>query len=297
MSLSLVSGADISILYESLNYKNDDRLERTKAMGNYQFFNTTAEAVASLLGGALVIISFKATIVAHAFFSWIPFLVALTLKEPPYKRMNKGQHFKNIKKVLRHLFLSEKLLKLVFINLVIWGLSTFIAVWIFQKYWQEENIPLGYFGALWAGYNFIIGAIGKQVHKWEEKWGPVTLIIALSLLPIVGYLAMAFMTGWPGVVIGLAFQLSRGITQVILRNALNWRIPGEFRATTNSLSSLFFRLGFCLIGPLVGYSIDSIGISHTLIYIGATFAGLFLLFVLPLIVEVKKMAPQSIPPS
>ncbi|MDA8793131.1 MFS transporter [Bacteriovoracaceae bacterium] len=297
IALSLVSGADISLLYESLNYKNDDRLERTKAMGNYQFSKTTAEAIASLLGGALVIISFKATIVAHAFFSWVPFIVALTIIEAPYKKMDREKHFENIKKVFKHLFFSEKLIRLIFLNLVTWGLSTFIAVWIFQKYWQDESISLGYFGILWAGYNFSIGFIGKQVHRWEEKFGPTTLLIALSLFPIIGYFGMAFASGWLGVILGLSFQFSRGITQVILRDAFNWRVPGEFRATANSLSSLFFRLGFCLIGPLVGYSIDGQGLSNTLIYLGIGFSLLFITLSLPLIKEVNKIAPDKIPSS
>ena len=204
-------------------------------------------------------------------------------------------HFQNFKLILSHLFRRDKLLLLIFINLVVWGLSTFIALWIFQKYWQDNNIPLYSFGFLWAGYNFTVGLVGKQVHRLEMKWGPTSLLIALGLFPILGYLGLAHFSGWGGVLVGLCFQFGRGITQVILKDALNWRISSEFRATVNSLTSLFFRLGFCLVGPLVGYLIDTIGIPLTLQYIALAFMILFVILLLPLILEVRKLAIEVIP--
>jgi MFS family permease len=297
ISLSLVSGADISLLYDSLQHVSDEREERTKAMANYQFSYTVAESIGSIIGGLLVKISYKAVLYAHAAVAgWMPFLVALTLIEPPREKlMEKGSHIENFKKILKYVFIDDRLLRLIFINLVIWGLSTFIAVWIFQKYWQEGSIPLYSFGLLWAGYNLTVGLMGKQVHFLEKKYGPTTLLVALSLLPIFGYFGMAFFSGWIGVLFGLLFQLGRGITQVILKDALNWRIPGEFRATVNSLSSLFFRLGFALFGPLVGYLIDRQGINFTLNGLGLAFAILMVVFLLPLIREVRKILPKGIP--
>lgn len=292
---SLVSGADLSILYDSLNFLEHSREDKTKAVANIQFSKTTSESIASVIGGLLVNISFKAVILTHAFTGWIPFFVSLFIKEPPYQKMDKGSHIENMKKILFHLFRSDRLLSFVFFNLIVWGLSSFIAVWIFQKYWQEENIPLYYFGFLWAIYNLTVGIVGKQVHYLERRFGPVPLLIALSLLPIAGYFGMAYFSGILGIFVGLCFQFSRGINQVILRDALNWRTPSHFRATANSLTSLFFRLGFCIVGPVIGYLIDKRGLSFSLNTLGLFFCVIFLIFMIPLIKEVKKIDPRIIP--
>ncbi len=302
VALSFVSGADVSLLYDSLHHldegkqdSKENRSKRTKAMGDIQLSARVGESLASIIGGLLVKISFKTVLMAHMVAGWMPFVTSFFLKEPPYEKMSTESHLKNIKKILFHLFRTDKLLLLIFINLVTWALCTFVAVWIFQRYWQEGNIPLHYFGFLWAGYNLAVGITAKQTHLWEEKVGPIILLVALSLLPILGYFGMAYVTGWFGVIIGLSFQLSRGINQVILKDALNWRTPSEFRATANSMVSLFFRLGFGLIGPIVGISIDKFGISSTFCYLGALFLGAFIFVMIPLIMEVKKIEPEVIP--
>lgn len=295
IALSLVSGADVSILYDSLDQVDHSRAARTKATANIQFSQQLAESTGAVLGGLLVTISFSAVVVTHAITSWIPFLISLQVVEPQYKKMQISSHRENFRKIFVHLFKTDALLTLVFVNMVVWGLSTFIAVWIFQKYWETEGIPLAYFGFLWAGYNLSVGIVGQQVHSLEERFGPIPLLLALSLFPIVGYFGMAFTSGWIGVLFGFSFQFSRGITHVILKDALNWRTPSEFRATVNSLSSLFFRLGFCLVGPLVGYLIDKFSLQFALQSVGVGFVCLFILVMIPLIRIVRKITPEVIP--
>lgn len=285
--LSLVSGTDLSILYDSLHLIQSDRKANAKAMGNIHFAQLSAESMASILGGALATVSFTLPLAVHATISWIPLIVALTLYEPKAQEKAKPDHWNNIKTIFFEVFKRDSFLRLIFINLVVWGLSTFIAVWIFQKYWQETKIDLTYFGLLWAGYNILAGVVGKWAHYFEEKFG-VTIILALTaLLPVIGYLGMGIQIGLLGVVFGLSFQISRGLNQVILRDALNSRIDNKFRATINSLSSLFFRLGFAIVGPLIGYSIDHFGVGTTLQSIGLCFLALAIALMLPLIIKAR----------
>ncbi len=290
IGLSLVSGTDLSILYDSLHIVQSDRKASTKAMGNIHFAQLSAESVASILGGALATVSFTWPLVVHAAISWIPLFVALTLYEPKsHEDKVEHQHWENIKTILFEVFKRDSLLRLIFINLVIWGLSTFIAVWIFQKYWQEAGIELTYFGVLWASYNILAGFVGKWAHYFEEKFGVTTILALTALLPVIGYLGMGIQVGILGVIFGLTFQFSRGLNQVILRDALNSRIDNKFRATINSLSSLFFRLGFALVGPAIGYSIDHFGVSTTLQTIGLCFLALVIALMLPLIMKARKI--------
>lgn len=91
----------------------------------------------------------------------------------------------------------------------------------------------------------------KMVHKdhWLNFRGVFGHVffnrnkLLMAVAPIVGYLCLGIFGGIAAVGLGLLFQLSRGICQVLLRDALNWRTPAAFRATANSLQSFFFRLG------------------------------------------------------
>jgi MFS family permease len=295
IAISMISGSDISILYDCLHKLDANRKDIQKSLANNQLAFVSAESIASLLGGALVLLSFKAVLVGQFIAGWLPLIISLFIFEPEYKKMDKDKHLDNFKMVLKHIFCSEKLLKYIFLNNVIWSLSTFTAVWVFQKYWQNVNIPLGYFGAIWAFYNIFVGIVGKQVHWLEEKYGAIPLLLALSILPILGFLSLGFSGGIFGVIMGLTFQASRGMTQIILKDALNWRIDTSFRATANSILSLMFRLSFAITGPIVGMSIDKYGVGNTMIGLASLYSIAFLFLMLPLIKLVKDIGVSDIP--
>lgn len=293
IGLSLVSGTDISLLYDSLDFTKSGKENTSKALSHLQFISALAETIGSVIGGFLVLISFKAVIIANAIVGLFPFFVAITLVEPPIEKMDKKKHKENFGMILHHIFRKDKTLTLVFFNQIIWGLATFVAVWVYQKYWQDSGVSMAYFGIIWASYNITHGIVSKWVHFFEHKVGASALLITLSLLPVAGYLGIGYFSGLMGIVIGFLFQVSRGITQVLLKDALNWRTPSSYRATVNSIVSLFFRLGFCLIGPLTGLFIDTIGLSKSMYLLAAFFAIMFFLFTLPLSFRVKRMIPES----
>lgn len=296
VALSFVSGADVSLLYDSVDKSH--RQHGTKSLANMQMASVSGESVASVLGGLLVAWSFRHVLIANAIAAWIPFFVALTLSEPQYEKMDGKSHWGNFKRVFRHIFFShDRVLVLTSVNLIVWGLSTFFAVWMFQKYWQESGVPLVYFGFIWAVYNISVGLVGKQVHGLEHRFGPLPLIAFLGLAPVAGYIGMGLAGGYWGVALGLLFYFSRGVTQVLLKDAMNWRTPSAFRATANSLQSFFFRLGFAVFGPGVGYMIDRFGMRPALLVLGSVFALLFFLTLVPLMKTIAKAAPIYIPES
>lgn len=282
---SLVSGADVSFLYDALEQEDKHHSHGSHALANLQLAQVFGESVASVLGGLLVVYSFAHVITVHVVVSWIPFLVALTLKESRQYLVKPSGHFKNIAMVMRQIFAGERMLRLISINLMVWGLSSFFAVWLYQKYWQDRGIPLSSFGFLWAGFNLAVGVSGKFVQRLKSKGhiGPVPLLVTLGLCSLGGYFGMGAAGGWIGVSFGLLFYISRGITNVFLKDEFNRRVSSQFRATANSMQTLLFRFGFGICGPAIGYAVDHVGISNTLLILGGCFTGAFLLFMLPLI--------------
>jgi hypothetical protein len=114
----------------------------------------------------------------------------------------------------------------------------------------------------------------------------------IGVLPVLGHFGMAWFGGWFGIGVCWLVFFGRGLSQVILVNALNRRIPSEFRATANSLTSFTFRLGFITTGPLVGYLADSQGLTTVFNLLGVLSIMTFVLIMLPLIQSVKSFQRQ-----
>ena len=281
-AMAMASGTDLALMYAWLKKVRLNREAATQMMARRQFFSVGAESIASILGGVLVVYGFGWVRGAQMIAGWLPFLIVLRLREAPYEKMSRHEHRKNLTEVLHFLFRKDPLINLIFWNLTVWSLATFVAVWILQKYWQEVGIPLVWFGLLWAGFNLTVGLTGHLVAPLEKKFGSRFLLVILALLPPLAYFLMAFYLGWIGVLAGLGFQFSRGITQVLLRDAFNWRLPEQFRATANSLASMAFRLGFSILGPVAGLMLDHQGLKTALIAQGVIFLMAFWGVMVPL---------------
>jgi MFS family permease len=282
---SFVSGADIAILYDSIG---DNRELKTKTLSHLQGMQLIGEAVAALCCSFLMVYGFNGVIWAQVFVGWIPLVVSFGLIEPEIIKMDKNAHKENIKEVIKYIFQDDKFLRVIFINMVVWSLSTFFAVWIIQKYWQDQNIALEHLGYLWMICNLTAAATGKFATKLEKILGSIKLLLIMALMPVVAYITMGSFIGSVGVYFTLLFYVSRGLNMVIMREAFNHRIPSKFRNTANSLSSLFFRMGFFVFGPLVGYIIDKKGMSFALNSIGYFFLLLIFIVLVPMLNMIHK---------
>jgi MFS family permease len=295
VAVSLVSGTDIALLYDWLKQESNEREMGTKALANYQMSQVLSEAVAGGLCGLLILYSYQHVLFAQFLAGAFPIIMVFFLKEPAYEKLSKENHWKNMQKVWMHVFNKDPLLRLIFINQIIWSLSTFVMVWLNQKIWQAENIPLSIFGLLWALSNLVVGLTGRQVNQLEKRLGSKQLLIGMSLMPIIGYLTLAISKGWIVVLLGLLFPLSRGITQILLKDAINWRTPSAIRATVLSLNSLLFRLGFAILGPITGWVSDYWGLHTSLALLALIFALAWLLCIPPLLKEVPQLPNKANP--
>lgn len=285
IGVSFVSGSDLSLLMDSIN---DDREQSKFVVANRQMALVSGEAVASMLCSALVLISMDAVLNVQVVLGWLPLLMTFLLKEPTRSKPQ-GTHLENFKEVFHIMFKKDRLLRYIVINKMMWGLCTFAAIWLIQKMWQEQNVHIAYFGILWGALNLSVGIIGKKAHALEEKWGTVAMLVHICFLPILGYLGLGLFSGLWTILLCFTFYISRAFNSILFLEAINWRIDSRLRATINSMSSLFFRLGFFILGPAIGYSSDTIGLQTTFLILGGGYILVFLVFMRPMITEVKKL--------
>lgn len=320
LGASLYSGTDVALVYdtaealeERATEKGNDagasvseghpeteavavrpRDEAIAVLGKRLFYSQTGETAAAIIGGLLVLVSIQLPATINAITAWIPFFIVLTIQEPPRRLLHTGgSHSQRVAHLFRLLFVESPLLRLIMLNLIVYGLGTLVAVWAFQGNWESQEIPLRYFGYLWAAYNLTVALVGRIAHQIERRIGSALVVLFIGLLPVVGYFGMAQTGAVLGVLFGLTFQVGRGLTQVVLRDALNVRVPTDYRATANSISTLGVRLCFALLGPLMGLTIDRQGYTTAFHGFGIAYAVLFVVVCLPLVRMRREFRPTS----
>lgn len=278
---SLVSGADIALIYDVLDTADAPRDIRRRVLANYVMAQVLGEAAAALLGGALTAWSFAAVGWVTAAEAILPLAIAFALPG----RLSAPANPVRLREIPRavHTVFADRTRLLVFANMIIWGLSTFMAVWLLQPYWQEQGIPLPWFGVLWAGTLVTVGIVSRLAPALTHLAGHRGALLVLTLCPIAAYAGMAWLGGAAGVGFGFLFYASRGLNSVNLREAFNHGLPSRMRATFNSLASGVFRLSYALCGPVVGLIMDRAGLDTALAVLAGVFASVFAVLTIPLL--------------
>lgn len=285
IALSLISGGDVALLYDSHLAAGGETSRGTAVLGNAKLATQTGAAVSALLGGAVVTLSFGHLLWANAVLCWIPVLLVLPLTETPAAPGRGKKRSEALKEILATTLVRDATTRLVFLNLVASGAAGLVMVWTNQKYWQDSGVPLAWFGVLFAGYNLIVGFAGRAAAPGGTRYGRRSLLAAVGVLPIIAYFGMASFFGWGGILFGTLIQVSRGLGGVLFLNALNEKIASAFRATVMSMANLGTRASFCLLGPLVGYGIDAWGLPSVLSALGILLSIAFVFLILPLVLR------------
>ncbi len=293
VGISLLSGADLSLLYDTQEALEHDNKRKAHGIANMRFIKSVAEGISALIGGVLIASSFEVTVIANAIFAWVPLVLSLFLTEAPFTRMDEGQHVGNLKRVIRHLYFDNRLLRRICLSTTMFGLMTFYVVWMLQPYWQDQGIPLTAFGLLWAAQCFLFAAVTRVALPLEERFGAVPMLVVMALLPVAGYLGMSLAGGVIGILFSFVFFISRGINGVVLTDALNRRIPSSYRATANSMTSFMFRGIYIVTGPIVGFSVEQLGLETTMLLLAAVAFVLFVSLMLPMIGDVREAEAEN----
>ncbi|MGH3119352.1 MAG: MFS transporter [Gaiellales bacterium] len=293
IALSMISGGDVALLYDSHLVAGGEKSSGTAVLGNAKLAAQTGTTVSALVGGAVVTLSYGHLLWANAMLSWIPVLLVLRLTEPPAAVDRGKKRADQLKEMLSTTLVRDTATRLVFLNKVAWGTGGLVMFWVNQKYWQESGVPLAYFGVLLAGNGLIAGLAGRAAPFGRTRYGLRPLLAAVGVLPIVAYFGMASFLGWGGILLGILAPVGRGLGEVLFLEALNQRISSAFRATVISMANLGIRASFCLLGPFVGYGIDRSGLPSVLSALGVLFSIAFVVLLLPLVVRERSLSPAE----
>ena len=258
-SYAFISGADSALLYETLRY--DGREEHyAKYDGRMTAWAQAGEAIgavgAGILYGWLPLLPFVLQVGV-----WVAALaICRNLKDIPAPPRESISHLQEAADIARKAF-SQPGIRYTSLLAALLGLASFYPVWLIQPYMQTLNVPLSWFGPIWAVANLCVSFGSIISHRVQFHLGVRGTPLLLLALVVAGYAGLAFSQVIWGFAFYFLLTIMRGIQGPFLRLALQKQSDRHERASILSLKSLVFRLGFVITGPLVGVLADRSGLS------------------------------------
>lgn len=279
---SLISGADIAIAFDSLVQIGREQDYR-RLQGRLVAIAGVTEAICGIVGAAVASVN-----LVYPFYLQTVFIVAycilvLTLVEPtPHISVVQTVPQGNIKELLRIVRLAlfeNKNLKWLILLSANFGIATFLIVWLSQAEMIQRGIPTQAFGFAWAFFHIVLSLASIKASSLEDLFGIKRVFLGLILLNGGSYILLALLEQTWGIIFIAMIYLVRGFRTPLILNHLNQHVSSPIRATVLSVNSFVFRLGFALVGPMVGWLTDFYSLDVALIISGVGFiiVGLFCL--------------------
>ena len=261
---SLISGADSAIIYDTL-IELDDEDSYTKIEGKNYAIGNFSEAIAGILGGFLALSSIYLPIYIQTFVIMLSIPIAFSLVEP--KRTFKiATSLNSILNIVKDTFIHNKKLKWYIIYSSAMGMTTLSVAWFVQPFLSTIDMPLTYFGIIWAGLNIMAGLTSYYSYIFNNS----KLLIYISIYMSISLICLGFNISLFGLFFIALVYLFRGIITPHLRNLININTTSERRATVLSLRSFMIRLSFALTAPLLGYITDIYTINYVFFLLAGT---------------------------
>jgi len=270
IGFSFFSGTTTALTWESLEELGEVDDYR-RVLGRQRFIMNSSEAVASIVGGALAVLSLRLPLLVDAFIYPLLIPLALSLVEARH-RDDERKAPPSIPKILRETFRLRPELRQLILLAAFVAVSTLAMAWYTQPWFENAGIPLAWFGLLWAVLRLSSGFSSLLAHRVVSVLGGVnTIRLMIGLIGVAYGLVAVFNhpAAFPAL---LLFGVIRGLGVVVFSEALNRRIPSDRRATVLSVQHLVARLIFCPLSPLLGWMADVWRLETALAFTGLFFA-------------------------
>jgi MFS family permease len=271
--MSLVSGADSAMLYDSL-ISSGKADKYTRYEGRITSVGNFAEAAAGIIGGLLAISSLRTPYYFQTAIAFLAVPAAFMLKEPPVHGHIRKPGVKDVMKIVLKVVHGDRKLFWNTMFSAVTGVSTLTMAWFAQPYFSRIGLPVSGFGIAWAVLNLSVGITAITAWRLEARMKPPGTVMLFTVLLNLSYFALALTGQFAGLAFLLVFYLARGLATVTLRTYINNITTSDIRATVLSVRNFIIRLLFVLTGPLFGWITDHHGLSAALFSAGIIFTFL-----------------------
>ncbi len=271
VGMSLVSGCDTALMYESL-LASEREQDYARWSGRMTFFGQVAEGIAALAAGWLFSRAMDWPFWAQTIASGLGLLVALALVEPDRPKPDFTDSLGQVRRMVRRVAIEDTQLRNLVIVTVVLGLASYVAVWTIQLYALESGLAEHWLGPMWAAANFSVALAALLGHRLLGRASLVVVVLVCTGLIVTGYLGLGLVTVLGGFGFYYLLTIMRGLKTPLLEHREQRLLPSGERAGFVSLRSMAFRIGFLTIGPLVGWAVDRFGQHPIMLALALSFA-------------------------
>ena len=273
--LSLISGADSALLFESLN-ATGRAADFGKWYGRMRSVGQLAAGSAALLAGSMYAAWTRLPFVAEVLVCLAALLLARQLVEVPTAQLQGLAHTGRMHAILRHaLFENVRLRSVIYLTTIL-ALACYVPVWLVPLYARDAGINAGLWGIIWAGSSYSVAIASLAASGLKARLGLLGSLLTCVVFVAIGYLGL----GLSQTALGIAFYFCvtwvRGSQAALLHHEEQLLITSGDRAAFVSLRSLVFRLAFVVLGPPIGLLVEHHGQHATYLGLGAALTVLAL---------------------
>ena len=248
---SLASGSDVALLYDNVKAQDvaqseSHRAELAKVISLNSSMWPLGAGLGSLIGGFLMLTSYKLPIIFSLFPVTIGLLLTFWIKESSYKG---DTHIKINFRMLRPILL------LVIASTIYYSLDVVAHQWK-ALYFEAQLVPLYLFGTIFM-MTFILSSLGSYLsHFLRNRY---TLPIAALSSVILLYTSTFTVHVLSAVLLTLC-SFCYGVQVPKLMELYNEHFPSSRRATLISVTNLLNRFGLFFGMIILGYYAELVGI-------------------------------------
>ncbi len=267
-SYAFISGSDSALLFETLRAQQREE-EYARFDGRMTGWGQGGEALAALFAGLLYAWQPLSPFLLQIAVWGVAWLVTRSLREPPFQAAAPGSsHLGAALRTCRYALFENRRLRATLLFSMVLGVASFYPVWLIQPFMQECNVPLAWFGPIWAAANLTVALFAFAGQRFHFQLGERGLFLLYLGLILAGYLGLGLTHALWSFACYFFLTAMRGLQGPLLRHHLQRDSTRENRASILSLKSLGFRLLFVVTGPPIGWLADRFGLSATFLLVG-----------------------------
>jgi len=270
VAISLASGADSALLYESLLAQREEGTF-PRWYGRYRAIGNVAEGTAALLGAYLFVSAARVPFWLQVGIAALNVAIVGALIEPPRDRGPVLLARERIRGLLQLVVFGAPRLRAVVALIVALSLPSYVMVWILPVYAQDAGVNVALMGPIWAVASYVVALASWSSPRLAERVGAPALLGICVLLIAMGYLGLGLTHAAYGFAFFFVLCTVRGLHLPLLHCEEQELVPSSDRATLLSVNSLVFRLASAIVGPAIGYALDHADQHSVLLCVGALF--------------------------
>jgi Major Facilitator Superfamily len=256
LGLSLLSGADAALLYDSLK-RLGRQGEYVRVEGRAHSVRLFMFALGNAAGGLLGAWSLRATLWASAVGPALAIFVvwgfADSLSAPARGFGEALRATGRLSLDALRFILKHQLVRWVVVFQAVLAASATWLLWTYQPYLSLTGVPVWAFGLAFAAYGLCAALCSRLAERVTAAFGDAHALVLLAVLQVLPPLCMGLFLGPLSFLFVLGHQAARGLSRPILNARILAFTNQDKRATVLSMASLAGRLLFTVTGPIVGW--------------------------------------------